>query len=373
MIDILQHGDLELFHSSIIRWLMDPAGEHGLGTAVLQGLARRLADRGAPALLEALDGASSIDTAVEVPCADGRLDIVVTTTAEDGAKVRFAFENKTKSVGYAGQVEGYKSVVDHVVALGLCPESFAPSVDAPLLTYYDIRDVLLEADLDEVGSEFRALCRHYHRWLERELALLDGVVSAAQRGMPCPRSGREDVRSLRDSVPENTRRLHNLVFLERFLRWARSEGHPLGELVWNSHKNDRSGVWLSDYGTHLDVRRRRLPWPAPLDALLDERAEDGVGLWCHIELWDGVYGEGGAVGQVQLRASCTNKENNRAFRRALEQAVRESGLSDDGVFVRQPSSTHQTFGVIGWELAREDLGFDALLGSVTGRMGWAAS
>ncbi len=39
LIDILRKGNQELFHSSMIAWLLDPLAEHGLGTGFLDAFA----------------------------------------------------------------------------------------------------------------------------------------------------------------------------------------------------------------------------------------------------------------------------------------------------------------------------------------------
>ena len=38
IVDILQRGNLELFHSSMVAWLIDRKGEHGKGRSVLEKL-----------------------------------------------------------------------------------------------------------------------------------------------------------------------------------------------------------------------------------------------------------------------------------------------------------------------------------------------
>ena len=45
IVDILKRGNLELFHSSMVAWLIDSKGEHGKGTSVLAKLAETLSPK----------------------------------------------------------------------------------------------------------------------------------------------------------------------------------------------------------------------------------------------------------------------------------------------------------------------------------------
>jgi len=42
LVDILRKGNQELFHTSIISWLLDQKGEHGFGTIFLNELSELL-------------------------------------------------------------------------------------------------------------------------------------------------------------------------------------------------------------------------------------------------------------------------------------------------------------------------------------------
>ena len=54
MIDVLRRGNQELFHSSMIGWLLDPNAEHGFGSAFLSAFSALLAERGEARLQDAL-------------------------------------------------------------------------------------------------------------------------------------------------------------------------------------------------------------------------------------------------------------------------------------------------------------------------------
>jgi hypothetical protein len=101
IIDVLMHGNKELFHSAMIAWLLDPRAEHGFGDAFLRGLAACLRDetRARKYLAAPVE---SVKT--EVKEGRHRLDIVI--TCADG---RVIIENKVKSVGSQLQLEKYEN------------------------------------------------------------------------------------------------------------------------------------------------------------------------------------------------------------------------------------------------------------------------
>ncbi len=55
IIDLLQRGNLEFFHSSILAWLLNSEKEHRLKTSVLRGLVEELILQGYPELKNAVE------------------------------------------------------------------------------------------------------------------------------------------------------------------------------------------------------------------------------------------------------------------------------------------------------------------------------
>ncbi len=55
LVDILRKGNQELFHTSIISWLLDPEAEHGFGTTFLNELSELLSKKGHNSLKEELN------------------------------------------------------------------------------------------------------------------------------------------------------------------------------------------------------------------------------------------------------------------------------------------------------------------------------
>ena len=63
IIDILRKGNQELFHSSMIAWLLDPQAEHGIDDEFLKGFGHLVAERGCGSMSAALRTTASSDDA----------------------------------------------------------------------------------------------------------------------------------------------------------------------------------------------------------------------------------------------------------------------------------------------------------------------
>lgn len=171
IIDILRKGNQELFHSSIIAWLLDPRAEHGYGPAFLDAFARLVEDKGDPRFRAALQGPSVVKITTETTGKKSRYDIRL----EIGGTA-VVIENKTKSLGDDPQFEQYKGENTVLVALGLCDMSFSEMVKGkyPLVTYANLL-AILDGLPDPPGSDFKVLVNHYRQFLRRELAVLAGI------------------------------------------------------------------------------------------------------------------------------------------------------------------------------------------------------
>ena len=135
----------------MLAWLLDPNGEHGLNSKVLSALATKLAECGFDDLKAPLEkGFTNLST--EVKSGGHRYDIHLQLNGQ-----QVVFENKTKSVGNKFQLGAYREQKVIVVALGLCPESYDPSVAAnyPMIIYSDVLEVLKGGSLraDRVDPE----------------------------------------------------------------------------------------------------------------------------------------------------------------------------------------------------------------------------
>src|SRR4051812_26211022 len=102
IIDILRKGNQELFHSSVIAWLLDPGAEHRLGDGLLHAFARIVERHGWPRMREALDAGPTARITTEATARKSRYDIVVQLWS-----FTVVIENKTKSLGDKPRFEKY--------------------------------------------------------------------------------------------------------------------------------------------------------------------------------------------------------------------------------------------------------------------------
>jgi hypothetical protein len=133
IIDVLKKGNLELFHSSMLCWLLDESAEHNLGRAFLDGFADILYEKGFPDLRGALGESSPTGITTEFAGREGRTDIEL----RFAGGIRFVIENKTKSIGTLEQLSRYAQMKAKVIALGFVEACFplGTAYTYPLVTY----------------------------------------------------------------------------------------------------------------------------------------------------------------------------------------------------------------------------------------------
>lgn len=102
IMDILRKGNLELFHSAMMAWLLDPSMEHNLGRILLDGIAVKLDSKGFR-LKQIMDSSTTVRIRTEVTRSKSRYDIEI----HCGDSLAVVLENKTKSIGDAPQFEVY--------------------------------------------------------------------------------------------------------------------------------------------------------------------------------------------------------------------------------------------------------------------------
>lgn len=352
IIDVLQQGSRELFHSAIIAWLLRPDGEHALGSLLLEGFARKAEAKGFSELTEALKNLGPGEVKTEVSTYRGRYDIVI----EFGSK-KFVVENKTRSIGEACHLDRYSGKDIFVMGLGFCEVSFSPDTYEryPVLTYDDVLDVL--QGIEVAQSDFGVLVRHYRTFLERELSTLKLVVEGYANGSE---NGRNEVRMRLESglssgiYTANDIRFVNWYFLERFR--LRLVGKPEWRSAgWVVEKNQQSGVWMANYES--------LPERYAFNRSVEEvRQRFGALLWFHIELWDGVRALGGKrAGMLQLRCGSRDERGLQGRAEELREAFRAVVPVEEGVYYRsRPVSEAASFYLVGENLHGTDLSFDQL-------------
>ena len=337
--DIIQSGNLELFHSSMMAWLFDPSGEHGLQNTVISGVANRLRELGNPGFHIALSqGKPTVST--ELRRKRHRYDICVSLDEID-----VVFENKTKTVGNIGQLNQYDAPGVLVVALGLCNESYAVAVreNYPVITYADVLSILDESHIRSVKSgPYQTLLQQYVQYLRRELNIIDLVRSLIVEPQRINRKELAEIVN-RPMYGENDRRFWNLIVLERCRRILDKQ-EMWQDVGWEMNKNDRSGVWLA--GDFLPQNQIRAP--------LQHCAEEfGARVWFHVELRANALlaiDNDETVGMLQLRAYA--ERNNRDFADAFMQLYQPG----DNVFgPTRIDSRSNTFYVVGQYLRNRDM------------------
>ena len=339
IVDILKCGNLELFHSSMVAWLLDANGEHGMRAGVSAELADTLGQRGWPQLEKALaKGGGKVRT--EVKRGSQRYDILL-----ELPDTRVVLENKTKTVGNKPKLEAYGRDKTLVIALGLCEESFAHTVGEqyPVVTYRDVLSATKSAaEKGLVGGAFGTLVEQYISYLGREL----GIIELVRNLILCPkeidlqRLTREVRRSL---YGENDKRFWNLIVLEQCRRILNSQS-MWASTEWKLDKNMQSGVWLAG-----------VPSDFTFDESIQRCTEDqGAWLWFHAELWGKALESAGSntvVGMLQLRCEVENKRN-----KEFAEAFHTTYESKEGsTRARMPRSDAGSFYVVGKHLNGRDL------------------
>ena len=337
--DIIQTGNLELFHSSMIAWLFDHNGEHGLNNTVLGRVAERLTKLGQPELQRALsEGNPAVST--ELRRGRHRFDICVSL-----GEIDVVFENKTKSVGNITQLKQYNAPGALIVALGLCDESYSVAVreSYPLITYADVLSGLDDSNIRTVRSgPYRTLLQQYVHYLKRELHIIELVRNLVVDPQRIDRQHLAEMVN-QPRYGENDRRFWNLILLERFRR-VLAEKQTWRDTCWQMNKNNRSGVWLK--GNFLSNNQIRIP--------LQHCAEEfGAQMWFHVELKASALSainDDDIVGVLQLRAR--TEGNNREFADAL---LHEYQPGDNTFGPIRINPRANTFFVVGQHLRNRDL------------------
>ena len=352
LIDILRRGNQELFHSSMIAWLLNPEAEHGLGRRFLERFADKLAVKGHPKLKEAVEASPSGSVKTEVRSRKSRYDIEICF-----GDAQVVIENKTKSVGEKPQLDRYGESGAETVALGLCDVSFTfPESEHqkyPLILYQDVLDILCELEVKEPeANKFAILIQDYREFLKRELSLLKLIVDRYKRGNSDARG--QILETIGASLHvENDLRFFNLFILENFKRECLQNGERWQGACWHANKNQSSGVWLANKDCKLPTR---YSFAAPLKFLCQER---DAKLWFHIELKKNLFSpepQDGKVGEFQIR--CSTESSNRQFMDEFKEA--HSLEKGESYRPGKPQETDKSFYIVRRDLSEADFEFDRL-------------
>lgn len=302
IIDILRKGNQELFHSSMIAWLLDPTKdkEHGIGNKFIEKLVEKI---GRSDLIEVLKTGTPLKVRTEVPGYKSRYDIEI----KIGDKT-VIFENKTKSIGESSQLQWYKKNNENLilVALGFCDVSFSLTEDDksnfPFLTYYDILEILNCCPKVIDGDPFKILREQYRIFLDRELKLLQLITDCYVHGKINLQKDIQEKTSQDDLYSENDKRFINLFFLGKIQEYLMSKVLWQG-MKWTSDKNMISGVWMATLNG--------LPKTYQISPQIQNLFQQDEGIWFHVELGEGVFASKheDLVGNIQLK--CWLKTTNK--------------------------------------------------------------
>ncbi len=298
LIDILRKGNQELFHSSIIAWLLDPEGEHGFGPGFLEGFAQVLERNDCPNMRSAFQASSTTTIRTEMTARKSRYDIRLAI-----GQTVVVIENKTKSLGDEPQFEKYKAENAVLIALGLCDLSFSEEVkkNCPVVTYADILAILNSLP-EPPPSDFRVLVDHYKHFLRRELAVLSEIDQWYTTGDSAHALAILDLVNAAGTYTKNDQRFLNLYLLEHFRRDL-LQSPRWKNCRWKMDKNVQSGVWLALFELEKELSEFRYK-----DSLADACRKYGASVWFHVELRSGVLAEGeeSTAGVIQLRCQTSN-------------------------------------------------------------------
>ncbi len=350
IIDILRKGNLELFHSSIVSWLLDPTGEHRLGAGFLKAFAETVAQRGSTELNDKLNHALPESITAEATSYKSRYDILIHL---DGKT--FVIENKTKSIGAWPQFEKYDQSKCTLIALGYSDISFSEEVKSkfPVITYKDILEILNSFTLDG-NDDFTIFIKHYRSFLHRELSVFDLIKTCYIDNKITLHSKINRLILEAKSYNINDLRFFNLYYLEKFKNYLQAQPDFVGS-KWRSSKDEISGVWLAG----LPERYHYLPELQELCHKLNAH------LWFHLELREGLFTNqlDELAGVIQLR--CESHNSNKEFLHEFKSVYQ---LQDGEVYSSRVNEKAKSFYLVSKAFKKKHLLFANLLGIVQGFM-----
>jgi len=183
-LDVLCAGDVDRTYLRLIAWLLDPAGEHGLGDALLRRLADTMRARGREGLGRLLDAPDRPDFRTSARLRIGRREVVVSALGHD-----LVVCYRTSARGYRGELEGYQAAGVPAAGLGLTGREFPRDVAAahPVWSLADVLAVL--EPVDPAAGGHAPLVAHFREHLRRRLASAPGGVARRPAAAGGPAAG----------------------------------------------------------------------------------------------------------------------------------------------------------------------------------------
>ena len=305
MIDILNVGNQEQFHSSMIAWLLDNQGEHGLGDSFISAFADILSKtkNGDPTLKNKLACSKSYVVQTEKVNGKSRYDIEIEI---DGFKV--IIENKTKSIGAKAQCANYLQNNGNcsgsavIVPLGFCDVSFSSDVHQqyPFISYQTLLEVIRGLLPQVKNQEFSYLIEHYIRYLDMEFGILNQIDKCFFAGQSNNQTNLSNLLKQKNQVRENNVRFYNLYYLGQLEKYLLHTPEFNGT-KWTMDKDNQSGPWIADY----EKVSPQFTFSGPYKKL---QKDFDVYMWFHLQLEnEGIFSSGNNdIGNFHLRC-CKSK------------------------------------------------------------------
>lgn len=181
LFDVLQIGHMELQHSWLISWLLDPSGSHGLGDTFLRDFlaqATAAAEERGISVPSPSDGVDWRFTDIEIARERHYIDILVISEAESLACI---IENKIFSNEIPGQLRWYLETVRATYPklrpfpIFLTPDGRKPLTERDQADYVplgyaqvaNIIDTMLQTHASDIGAPARSFLEQYTRLLRR--------------------------------------------------------------------------------------------------------------------------------------------------------------------------------------------------------------
>jgi hypothetical protein len=333
-------GDRETLTAAGIAWLLDPAGTHGLGDAILDHFCRRAAvPRPSPAAVRVIPE--------ESPSRDRRFDIAIMS----GHLRLFVVEVKCKTFGYRTQLIMYQPSATAVVRCSFADWNWPDlSVEDrrtfPLITLDEISQLVLK-EVSHPQATATELARHLMNETSF-LTLLHRYFIGDDLALP--------------PEPPTSFRYSQRFLNQLYWSWVIQKGKEEHPQVFNdcTSKSERSGVWLIPFSAK--VPRGEMKRLSPIDIELRGPLE----YWLHAEIFNqmGLLAKpADAVGMLQLRVT---GDTDAGQREETLQGVRQqvSRLAVEGWRMpgRTPPPTQGYYSVLTRSLSLVDFRFSRLVG-----------
>lgn len=357
LIDIFGKGNMDLFHTNMISWLISPDAEHGLKSSFLEKFSETLAKRGNIKLKQEVEHGEIV---VHSKTIYYKWYYVIEIHTLNSL---FVIHNKTMGIGVHSLSTCFKKVKSYInnnadiIRLGFCDATFSTVVNDnyPLITYDDILEILETIKLD-TNNDFSVLVRHYRNFLKRELQILEWISEYYSRNsLPKKDNIVNTVTSVGDYI-EKYKRFLNLYYLAKLKEKIRSvEVYKESDWqIWNVRKMDVCLDYYVDFQKKYILNNRLQDLCKSMDA----------SLYFHIEIQEGVLSKSAKdlSGTLQLRCYSI-EQSNKAIHTKLRQIIFQK--EDEFNYSTHVKENAESFYVLSYCLRKEDLLFPNMIKKLT--------